>query len=107
MPPEPIRAPASTGATLVTMTCESKALANSAARANAPCRSMRHRRGGQLGDERVGVEAVERERCDQLRRLPGRDELRERCADDRSCLEAVRAPAGRDVEPVDLRPAEN
>ena len=41
---------------------------------------MTHSRRRKLGDERVGVEALELERLDQLRRLPGRDQLGERDA---------------------------
>ena len=48
------------------------------------------------------MEALERERRDQLRRLAGGDELREGRPDDRRRLEAVSAPACRDEEPVEL-----
>src|SRR5581483_3082848 len=70
--------------------------------------SVRDGGGSELRDERVGVEALERERGDQLRRLAAaRDELRERLADDRCGLEAVRPPARGDVEVLELRPAED
>ena len=64
-------------------------------------------RRGELGDEPVLVEALERERRDQVRRAPGGDQLGERRADDRRRLESVRAPAGADVEAVDLGLAED
>src|ERR1700758_4865877 len=52
--------------------------------------SVRYRCSSELGDEGIGVEALERERLDQLGRLAGRDELGERRPDDRCRLEAVR-----------------
>src|SRR4051812_24660903 len=58
--------------------------------------------GGELGDELVLVEALERERLDELGLLAGGDELGQRLADDRRRLEPVRAPAGADVEVLDL-----
>src|SRR5262245_65319167 len=60
--------------------------------------SVAHRGRGQLGDEGVGVEAFHGEWGDEIGRLPARDELGERDADDRRGLEAVRPPPGRDVE---------
>ena len=63
--------------------------------------------GGELGDQLVLVEALERERLDQLRLAPGGDQLGERAADDRRGLEAVRAPARADVEVLDLGLAED
>src|SRR5439155_18201111 len=70
-------------------------------------RSVRDRGGGQLGDESVGVEALEAEGRDQRRRLPRGDELGDGRPDDRRGLEAVRPPAARDEEAVHLGPPEN
>src|SRR5512144_173301 len=69
--------------------------------------SVAHGGGGQLGDERIGVEAVQREGRDQVGRLPARDQLGKGDADDRRRLEAVRPPPRRHVEVVDLRLAED
>src|SRR2546423_14566852 len=69
--------------------------------------SVRDGCGCELRHERVRIEALERERGDQIRRLAGGDELRERRADDRRRLEAVRPPPGREVEAVDLGLAED
>jgi RimJ/RimL family protein N-acetyltransferase len=62
---------------------------------------------GELGDERVAREALEREGGDQAGGGAGRRELREGRADDRGGLEAVGAPAGAEVEVVDGRLAED
>src|ERR687896_438553 len=66
------------------------------------CRSMTHRRGRELRNELVLVEALQCERLDQLGRLPRSRQLRQRLADDRRSLEPVRAPPGAHVEVVDL-----
>src|SRR6185436_16565222 len=63
--------------------------------------------GGELGDELVLVEALERERLDELGLLARGDELGEGLSDDRGGLEAVRPPAGADVEVLDLGLAED
>src|SRR5579875_792053 len=63
--------------------------------------------GGELGDELVLVEALEAERLDQVGLASGGHELGERLADDRRGLEAVGAPAGRDVEVLHLGLAED
>src|SRR3954467_12758829 len=63
--------------------------------------------GGELGHELVLVEALEPERLDELGLSPGRDERGERLADERGGLEAVRPPAGADVEVLDLGLAED
>src|SRR5262249_39714851 len=69
--------------------------------------SVTHGSSGKLGDERIRVEPLERERRDEVGGLPTRHELGQRHADDRRSLEAVRAPTRRDVEVVDLRLAED
>src|ERR1700744_1761115 len=70
-------------------------------------RSVADGGGRELGDEVVGIEALECERRDEVRRAIGGDQLGERLADDRSGLEAVRSPAGTDVEVLDLGAAED
>src|ERR1700733_5235131 len=60
-----------------------------------------------FGYESVIVEALKRERLDELRRLSAGDELGERLADDRSGLEAVGSPASAEVEVVHLGAAED
>ncbi len=68
---------------------------------------MGDRRSGELGDKRIGAEALERERGDQLWRLARRDELGERRPDNRGRLEPVRPPAARDQETVHFGHAED
>src|SRR5450432_2581191 len=69
--------------------------------------SVRDGRGGELRNERVGVEPLQGERCDHVGGLPGGDQLGEGGADDRGGFEAVGAPAGRDVEVLELGLAED
>src|SRR6185436_18855792 len=61
-----------------------------------------HRSGRQLGHELVGVEALDRKGGDQVGGPARVDQLGQRLADDRCGLEAVGAPAGADVEVLDL-----
>src|SRR5918998_197953 len=58
--------------------------------------------GRELGDQLIFVEPLEAERLDELRRPACGRQLGERLADDRRCLEPVRAPAGADVKVLDL-----
>src|SRR5205807_7930737 len=73
----------------------------------APPRSVRDGGGRELRDERIRVEALERKGRDQRRRAAGGDELGECRADDRGRLEAVGPPTRRDVEVLELRPAQD
>src|SRR5262245_59415836 len=61
-----------------------------------------HGRRRELRDERVRVEALERERRDQVGCLAGGHELRERNANDGGGLEPIRPPPRRDVEVLEL-----
>src|SRR5215218_2968130 len=69
--------------------------------------SVAHRGRGELGYELVLIEPLQLERLDQVRSSTGRRKLGQRLADDRRRLEAVRPPAGADVEALDLRLAED
>src|SRR4051812_28986353 len=62
---------------------------------------------GRLGDERIRVETLEFEGLDEVWGTARVDQLGERLADDRCGLEAVRAPARRHMEVVDLGLAED
>src|SRR3954452_15607602 len=73
----------------------------------APCRLVADGGGGELGHEAVLVEALEREGGDEVGCAPGVHELGQGLADDRRGLEAVGAPAGADVEVLDLGPAQD
>src|SRR5918999_2889127 len=72
-----------------------------------PLSLMAHRRGRELGNQPVVVEALEREWLDQLGRPPGGRQLGQRPAHDRRRLETVRAPARADVEVLHLGLAED
>src|ERR687895_1114909 len=69
--------------------------------------SMAHRRRGQLGNELVLVEPLQRERLDQRGGGAGGGQLGERLAHDRRRLEPVRPPPGADVEVVHFGLAED
>src|SRR5919204_3646067 len=73
----------------------------------ASIRSVTYSGCRQFGDELVLVEALERERRDQVGRALRGDELGERLAHDRRRLEAVSAPARAHVEVVHLGLAED
>src|ERR687896_890536 len=66
------------------------------------CRSMTHRRGRELRNELVLVEALQGEGLDQVWRLPRGRQLGQRLTHDRRRLEPVGAPPRADVEVVDL-----
>src|SRR5438552_13582556 len=68
---------------------------------------MRDGRGGELRDEGVRIEALEREGRDQPGELPSRHELCERRPHDRRCFEAVCSPTAGNEESVHVRSPED
>src|SRR4051794_17209952 len=69
--------------------------------------SVAHRGSRELAHRRVLVEAFERERSNESGSLLRRDQLCKRRPHDRSRLEAVRAPAAADEEPLGFGDSED